>query len=461
MKEHDPLARWNTLLPHRGERVLARFAGVADASDARSVDGPGELLLERDRDGVVRVVEVGGAGDLDPGGAPVRHFPGLVALPAFANAHAHLDLTHIGPRGYDPRDGFASWVGMVLAERARNEAEIRASARLGIERSLAGGVVGVGDIAGIGRVEPLEELRRSPLAGASFVEFFGLADRQEGAVRAMRSALEHDASAGGIDRDGVRFGLQPHALYSAGPRVFEAAAGLAAATGAALSTHLAESIEEREFVAHATGPMRDFLERLGPWSDECAVAPGESLRPVEAFARVASGGRWLLAHLNDATPADIETLARLGASVAFCARGHRYFGHLPTLGEHRLRDMLRAGVNACLATDSVINLPPAQAGRISPLDDARELVARGVFDAGSDRDMRELLRTITVNPARALGLRPELFSLGPGPVMGIVGVSIGEGDAGTIASAMRSGAPPVLLALSDKRSIQAAGILFG
>ena len=459
MKEPDALARWNRLTPEPGERTLVRCAGVCDPAGPGGATGLTELLLERDGEGVVRVLGVGESGALSAEGARILHLPGTVLLPAFANAHAHLDLTHIGPRGYDPRDGFASWVGMVLGARARDGGAIRASTRLGIERSLAGGVVAVGDIAGIGRTEPLEELRASPVAGASFVEYFGLAGRQDGAVAAMREAIERETSGGAVDRDGVRFGLQPHALYSAGPRVFEAAAGLAAASGAALSTHLAESIEEREFVAHASGPMRDFLERLGPWSDDCAIAPGEALRPVEAFARVASGARWLLAHLNDATDEDIETLRTLGASVAFCARGHRYFGHLATIGEHRLRDMLHTGVNACLSTDSVINLPPAQADRISPLDDARALVERGLFDADSPHDMLALLRTITVNPARALGLREDLLTLSPGPVLGIVGVEAhGEGD--PLGRVMRDPAAPSLLALSDKRALQRAGLLF-
>lgn len=463
MKEADPLAQWNTLTPDPGRRVLVRCAGVADATGGTRSGGEGlgaEALLERDEHGVVRVIGAGGSGDLPSAGARVVEMPTTMLLPALANAHTHLDLTHIGPRPYDPANGFASWVGMVLRERARDGGDIRASVRLGIARSLSGGVAAVGDIAGIGRREPLDELRDSPMVGASFVEFFGLAERQDAAVAAMRACVEEDAHGGSIVRSGVRLGLQPHALYSAGPAVFTEACRLAQDSGAALSTHLAESIEEREFVAHATGPMRDFLERLGPWSDACAIAPGEALSPVEAFGRVSGASRWLLAHLNDVSDDDIALLARLGASVAFCARGHRYFGHLQTLGEHRLRDMLDAGVNACVSTDSVINLPGAHAERISPLDDARALLDRGIF--GDDaRGLALLLRTITVNPATALGLRPGLFTLEPGPVMGVVGVEVGDraGD-DALRAAMRSDRPARLLALSSKHALQRDGLLF-
>lgn len=461
MKEPDALAPWNTLTPRRGERALVRCAGVADAR-GEGPDAGAEVLLERDERGVVRVLAVGRPGSLGDPDARRVDLPGVVLLPALANAHTHLDLTHIGPRRYDPTDGFATWVGMVLRERARDESDIRSSTRLGIEKSLGGGVAAVGDIAGIGRREPLDELRASPLTGASFVEFFGLAERQDAAIETMRDALALEEAGGATDRRGVRFGLQPHALYSAGARVFAEASRLARSSGAALSTHLAESIEEREFVAHSTGPMRSFLERLGPWSDACAVAPGESLSPVAAFSRVAGDGRWLLAHLNDTSDEDIATLAHLGASVAFCARGHRYFGHLRTLGEHRLRDMLRAGVNACVSTDSVINLPDESADRISPLDDARALVNSGMFREDIADDLALLLRTITVNPARALSLREDLFSLAPGPVMGVIGVEVGEGAAraGALRAAFTSAARPTMLALSDKSALQADGALF-
>jgi len=82
--------------------------------------------------------------------------------------------------------------------------------------------------------------------------------------------------------------------------------------------------------------------------------------------------------------------------------------------------MLELGVNVCLATDSIVNIPPDQAERISPLDDARLLHAREKPDAST------LLRMITLNPARALGLDADRYRLRPGPVAGLVAADVAD-----------------------------------
>ncbi len=430
----DALARWNRLPSKEGRAIRAVCAGGQ------------RVNLRRDR-GVWTVLA-----DADASGAEVVEMPNTVLLPAFANAHTHLDLTHIGPRPYDPAQpqGFASWVQMVIRERATDPEAIRSSVRLGIEKSLAGGVAAVGDIAGIMRTEPVDELRASPLCGVSFVEFFGTGERQAGTIDAMRVLAE----AGPIDADGVRLGLQPHALYSAGPEVYRAAGGLREATGIALSTHVAESLEERRLLTAGEGPMRDFLATIGlNWSEPPARSP------TAMFASTTSASRWLLAHGNDLSDDDIRLLRTAGASVAYCARGHKYFGHTPKIGKHRWRDLRNAGVPVCLGTDSIINLPRAHEKRISPLDDARE-----IYHAEQNRDAAlagSLLEMITTIPAHALGLNRSLFTLSPGEVLGVVAVEVGDLGSRTPAQAiMQSESSPELLALSDKRRLEIEGSLW-
>jgi cytosine/adenosine deaminase-related metal-dependent hydrolase len=377
-------------------------------------------------------------------------------LPAFTNAHTHLDLTHIGPRPYDPTQpqGFAAWVRMVIRERATAPEAIRASVRLGIEKSLAGGVAAVGDIAGIMRTEPVEELRASPLAGVSFVEFFGTGERQGGAIDAMHALARRER----VDADGVRLGLQPHALYSAGPEVFAAADDLRETTGVALTTHIAESMEERRLLTGGEGPMRDFLASIGlGWNEPPAISP------TAMFASSTRADHWLLAHANDLSDDDIQLLRTLGASVAFCARGHRYFGHADKIGPHRWRDLCGAGVKVSLGTDSIINLSVAHEDRISPLDDARELFrAHRTGDDAHDAALgKELLGMITVVPAKALGMNACASWMVPGPVLGIVAVEVGEVDERSpYVAVLESDSAPELIALSDKRQLDAEGLLW-
>jgi cytosine/adenosine deaminase-related metal-dependent hydrolase len=111
-------------------------------------------------------------------------------------------------------------------------------------------------------------------------------------------------------------------------------------------------------------------------------------------------GPVLVAHGNYLTDDEIEILARSGSSVAYCPRSHAFFGH----EAHPWRQLLEAGVNVCLGTDSLASSPS-----LSVLDEMRFLFARA-----GDADPRRILEMGTSRGARALGLEGETGDLAAG-----------------------------------------------
>ncbi len=387
--------------------------------------------------------------------------PRSVLMPGLVNAHTHLDLTHMGPRGFTPDEhggGFFTWGAMIGRERLREDERIAESVRRGIALSLAGGTVAVGDIAGAvpreeggGRVwaslAPWRELCASPLMGVSYLEFFAMgAGRQAGRTgieESVRSAAAEEGAPGQ-----VRIGLQPHAPYSVDRREYRWAAQWAGSLDLPLTTHLAEHAEERRFVAHGDGPATDFLRAIGKWDQTVLEEVGRGLTPVAHLDEVLGEAArpFLVAHVNDADDAAIQMLAKTGTSVAYCPRCSAYFGHERTFGPHRYRDMLAAGVNVCLGTDSVINLPAetvgpgAMQGRLSVLDEMRLLFGRDGVDPAL------LLRLGTINGARALGIDPDGFTFRAGrDLVGLVGVEVPEGQRRDLGGVMAAKTPPELL----------------
>ncbi len=424
-------------MPHR---LRINAAAIIDGDDVCA--SPGAILFETpDEPDAGRplggaVLAAGSAAEVDAhpasGGAPRLDLADAIVTPAFVNAHCHLDLTSIGPRPIDAAGGFAAWAAMVRSSRPGSAAARIRAVEEGIDLSLRGGVVAVGDIAGAGTREPLEVLRRSPLIGTCFIEFFGLASRQDSAAEAMERLVSEISGFEG----GVRLGLQPHASYSAGLRVYEGAAALQQWGGVPLTTHLAETLEERQFVREGTGPLRAMLESFGLWDEQILREIGQGRSPAQHLARPLRHARWLLAHCNDLRDEDVGILAESGASVVFCPRAHRSFGHARTLGEHRWRELVERGVPVALGTDSIVSLPPDSAGRLSPIDDAA-LLSETV-------PAREALRMITIHAARALDLPAEWFTLKPGASAGIamlrpsrVGMR-GDGE-GALRAALREG----------------------
>jgi len=414
--------------------------------------------------------------------------PTSVLIPGLVNAHTHLDLTHIGPQPHSPADGFVPWIDMIRRRRETTDDAIAASVCQGITLSLAGGTVAVGDIAGaaMGKpsLQPWRTLRDSAMLGVSFLEFFS-----RGSFRDKSLAAGLHALAVGLaePQDPLRrLGLQPHAPNTVELPAFLRAIEAAAAAGAPLSTHLAESPEERRFIADALGPQRELLVSLGLWDDQAAADIGRGLHPIEHLRPALAAARFLVAHVNDAAPLLpslphagrssspvpdqgafddrlIRLLADTGASVAYCPRSSAYFGADACFGPHRYRDMLAAGVRVCLGTDSIVNLAPCDATRPYLADDAQSRLSildeMRLLHRRDDADPLLLLRMATLHGAQALGLPDHLVSFAPPhptshkhDIAGVVAVDVAEeatradpNAASLLRAVLRSDAPPVLL----------------
>lgn len=369
------------------EVILIRAAMVIDAASVRA--SPGVVLIERGR-----LVAAGSAQSIgSPGVTRVVDLTRSVLIPGLVNAHAHLDLTHVGPVNYG--GDFVNWIQHVRAGRAADEAGIAAAVRRGVALADAGGTAMIGDIAGVGSLIPAQVLRESGAAGVSFVEVFGIGRSQRAAVERI-----HCLAAGHAGGGSVRVGVQPHAPYSCGPDVYRAAA----ASGLPCATHLAETLDEAMFTRHGRGMFADLLRSIGVWDD--SIVP-TGLHPVEHVRAALAAARFVAAHVNYIEPRHLPLLAGWGVSVAYCPRASAYFGHpAPGNAPHRYRDMLEAGVNVCLGTDSILCLDTPD--RISVLDDMRLLFRR------DGTDVRTLLRMATINGAAAMGFDPSRVTLSPG-----------------------------------------------
>ena len=124
------------------------------------------------------------------------------------------------------------------------------------------------------------------------------------------------------------------------------------------------------------------------------------------YSSARRGGRalpqWIVAHLNELTENDFESLERSNSKfhVVHCPRSHNYFGHSPFAFE-RLRSL---GFNVCLGTDSL-----ASNESLSLFAEMRAFQKE--FPSVS---AEEIFQMVTVNPARALRCENALGQIRPG-----------------------------------------------
>lgn len=397
---------------------------VAAACDAMGTEARPAVI--RVRNGYV--VDVRQTDHPDGHDAETVDMPETLILPLFVNAHAHLDLTCHGRQPYGGE--FTSWLRSVMRQRGTTTA-LQAT-EIGLNASYAAGVGYVGDM--VHSPSALEKGRRGPHlpGGVCFLECFGQGNRQEAAITqlqdqlaALKSVHGDQVQTGrdhqGADSESVVLGIAPHAPYSAGMDLYAAATALAKVSDYRLTTHLAETRQEIAFVRDATGPLADLLRDLGKWDDSIKAT---GLHPVEWFEPVLASGPWLLAHCNYLEDHHIEILARYAASVVYCPVASDYFGHhRPDCGQvHRYRELLDAGVNVCLGTDSIICQRFDDAQPLGIGSQMRYLYRRDGFDPAT------ILAMATVHGMKAMGLSPFKTSLRPGAPARWVSVRIDPED---------------------------------
>jgi cytosine/adenosine deaminase-related metal-dependent hydrolase len=190
-----------------------------------------------------------------------------------------------------------------------------------------------------------------------------------------------------------------------------------------VTTHVAESAQEFEMFAHGRGEMHQWLSRNRREMSDCGLGS-----PVRHMERCGALDENLLAvHVNYLGPGDAPMLAKRNVNVAHCPRSHAYFRHQPfPIGE-----LSAEGINICLGTDSLASVTKPRKGalELSLLEEMREFSSktRGL-------PPETVLRLVTINGARALGLEGKIGELSSGAFADMIAVP----HAGRLADAAES-----------------------
>jgi cytosine deaminase len=339
-------------------------------------------------DGIIR--EIGGGAA--PAGAAEISAAGRLLVPAFVDAHLHVDKTFVMDRVAFP--GRNLTVAEAVAAMARVKAgfshdDLIARGRETLRRALRHGTTAiraqcdVDPIIGLAGLEALVELRRefAPLLDLQIVAFpqEGLAGDPH-AVALMRQALARGADAvggGPLDPD-----YRAH---------IEQAFALAREAGAAVDIHADLGIDGLRPTAEWESVLIASLARAGGLAGRTAIGHFAASSALDAAA---------LRPLADA-------LAEAGVSVASLTASEMYRQGMADLansrrGVARVRDLLAAGVNVVFASNNVRDAFVTFGNA-----DMLEQALLGALGAGLDGDegLAEALDMVTSRPATLMGLR--------------------------------------------------------
>jgi aminodeoxyfutalosine deaminase len=298
------------------------------------------------RDGAV-VVAGGRIAAVGPAAEVLTGFTGLVCdhgdgaiLPGLVNCHVHLEFSALAGK-VAPQARWEDWLETTLAAQgALSAAEIEAGIGSGVETLRQAGTILVGEVTNTGAAWPF--LTTGPLAYHLFYECLGFD---------LVSPFDLPEKFPWFGRPEVAgaawVSAAAHAPYSVSAALFRAVAAWNEARSGLQTVHLAESPVEIDFLARGNGFFEDLLKRRGRWVPDFQPPGPDVSAYLDGLGFL--GPRTLAVHGTQLTGAACGRLAETGTWLVLCPRANRYTG----AGTPPVPELLQAGVNLCLGTDSL------------------------------------------------------------------------------------------------------------
>ena len=341
-----------------------------------------------------------------------------VIFPALINAHTHLDLSALNGR-LDPGLGFLEWVKRLLAVRESLSNNDRLS---GIAKALKevhqSGTIAVGDWTG--SLETDDYNRTNDLVRCAFFEVIGFSEQTLTLPASLtsNSELRTPNSPGFSPQSSIVnhpssikcFSLGAHAPHSTSASLIKAAKTWTIGHHRPLSIHVAESIEEEEFLFTGQGPWREFLGERGKWPGQWKAPGLTSVGYLDSLGVLDE--KTVCVHLTRANNEDLQLLKKKQVPIVLCPRSNYFISRsLPPLCE-----MLQLGLNPALGTDSLASN--------HDLSLWEEMAF--VHQAFPEIAPENILQMATLNGARSIDLEEKLGSLSQGKIAALLFLPLEE-----------------------------------
>jgi cytosine/adenosine deaminase-related metal-dependent hydrolase len=317
----------------------------------------------------------------------------VMVLPGLINAHCHLEYGLL--RGAIlPSRNFPQWIGRINAlKRSMTDADYVNGIESGLQELRQHGVTTVLNVLSAPQVMPW--LSPPAIRAWFYLELIDVRPRPWIDDYAFGSWLFFEPAKSWLGG----FGLSPHAPYTASADLYRLSSTHAQSFQMPLTTHVSESRAEYEMFALGRGELFDFLKGMGRNMDDCgATSPLRYLLGSKLIDR-----RCLIVHANELDEADFALLAKpewRSLSIVHCPKSHRFLHH----NRFSLEKLCEIGLNVCIGTDSL-----ASNDSLNLFSELR--MARRSYPVLTSLD---LLKMVTLNPARALQQENNLGRIAPG-----------------------------------------------
>ncbi len=313
--------------------------------------------------------------------------PNTVLYPGFINTHVHLEFsTNKTSLKYG---SFMPWLNSVIEHRedlvgsCNNDIMMKEC-----QAMMRSGVTTFGAISSFGN--ELEVCEKTPQRVIFFNELIGsnaqYADMLYGDfMERVKASMSCDKSSRIIPAVAI------HSPYSVHPIILQKAVNVAKEHKLPLSAHFLESQAEREWLEDGKGEFKSFFKKF--FNTQTPVTN------IKEFMYAFDTYPTHFTHAVQATPEELEYLAKKGHSIAHCPRSNRYLG----CGRLDIKDLklpFTIATDGLSSNDSLSILDELRAGLMMHHQIPIEQLASKFIDS------------ITSTPADILGLNSGRIEVG-------------------------------------------------
>ena len=302
-------------------------------------------------------------------------------MPGLINAHVHIEFS--ANKTELSYGDFINWLYSVIENR---EELIKGCdnfcMKSAIDSMLSSGITTFGAVSS--HAMDLQACAKAKQNVVFFNELIGSqANMADALFNDFLSRLDDSKS---IKRDGFYPAVAIHSPYSVHPILIKKALKLVKDENLKLTAHFMESKAERDWLDNSGGKFKEFFTTL--------LNQTSNLSSADEFLKHFDNYETLMTHVTNAKKSELETIAKNNHTVIHCPISNRLLGN-PTLNIKELNDK---NINWVVATDGLSSNYQL---------DLFEEMKVSLFmhsDAPLLEFAKALIRGVTINPAKALGL---------------------------------------------------------
>lgn len=318
-------------------------------------------------------------------------------LPGFINMHTHLEDSVLRGVQKDSDETFTTWdIKNHARTRQASPEAVKTSIKLKIRELLAQGITTVVDNSCLGYSYDIlkdEAIRSFVISEINVNDPMQESEILEKAINSLPPSASK-----------IKTGIGPHGIYSLSKTSHQRLLAFIEEKDLLWTSHIAESAEELQAFSEKRGDLYFQLTRKQPWP--YSEASMGSMNYALQNDLIPDGG--ICIHCNYVNGSELESLARKNVPVVICHNYTQELGHKGfPIDVARNRNVL-----ICIGTEGI-----AAPGFMSLFDELFWLKKSYPHISAS-----EMLKWVTINPAKALRMEQQIGSLRQGKLADIIAV---------------------------------------